>query len=78
MSGPLAGKVALVTGAAHGIGRAIQRDEAANEQWRTKRWPALKKSRREGRTIVFIGECGSSERPTRVKTWAPKGQTPVL
>jgi transposase len=25
-------------------GRAIQRDEAAIEQWRTKRWPALKKS----------------------------------
>ena len=28
-------------------GRAIQRDEAAIEQWRTKRWPALKKSRAE-------------------------------
>lgn len=25
-------------------GRAIQRDAAAIEQWRTKRWPALKKS----------------------------------
>ena len=25
-------------------GRAIQRDEAAITQWRTKRWPALKKS----------------------------------
>ena len=25
-------------------GRAIQRDEAAIKQWRTKRWPALKKS----------------------------------
>jgi transposase len=39
---------------------------------------AKKKSRREGRTIVFIDESGLSERPTRVKTWAPKGQTPVL
>jgi transposase len=37
-----------------------------------------KKSRREGRTIIFIDESGLSERPTRVKTWAPKGQTPVL
>jgi transposase len=27
--------------------RAIQRDEAAIEQWRTKRWPALKTSRAE-------------------------------
>jgi transposase len=39
---------------------------------------AKKKSCREGRTIVFIDESGLSERPTRVKTWAPKGQTPVL
>ena len=37
-----------------------------------------KKSWREGRTIIFIDESGLSERPTRVKTWAPKGQTPVL
>ena len=39
---------------------------------------AKKKCRREGRTIVFIDESGLSERPTRVKTWAPKGQTPIL
>lgn len=39
---------------------------------------AKKKSRREGRTIIFIDESGLSERPTRVKTWAPKGQTPIL
>jgi len=28
--------------------------------------------------IVFIDESGLSERPTRVRTWAPKGQTPVI
>jgi transposase len=28
--------------------------------------------------IVFIDESGISERPTRVCTWAPKGQTPVI
>jgi transposase len=28
--------------------------------------------------IVFIDESGLSERPTRVRTWAPRGQTPVL
>lgn len=39
---------------------------------------AKKKSRKEGRTIVFIDESGLSERPTRVKTWAPKGCTPTL
>jgi transposase len=39
---------------------------------------AQKKACREGRTIVFVDETGLSERPTRVKTWAPKGHTPVL
>jgi transposase len=37
-----------------------------------------KKACREGRVIVFIDESGLSERPTRVPTWAPRGQTPVI
>jgi len=37
-----------------------------------------KKAQREGRLIVFVDESGISERPTRVRTWAPKGQTPVI
>lgn len=37
-----------------------------------------KKAKNEGRTIVFIDESGLSERPHRCRTWAPKGQTPVL
>ncbi|MBX3024558.1 transposase [bacterium] len=36
------------------------------------------KARRERRTIVFIDESGLSERPHRCRTWAPRGQTPVL
>ncbi len=28
--------------------------------------------------IVFIDESGLSERPRRYRTWAPRGQTPVL
>ncbi len=32
----------------------------------------------QGRTIVFVDESGLSERPTRVRTWAPRGKTPVL
>ncbi|TXF11865.1 hypothetical protein FR698_08805 [Pelomicrobium methylotrophicum] len=39
---------------------------------------AQKKARREGPVIVFIDESGLSERPTRVRTWAPRGQTPVI
>ena len=37
-----------------------------------------KKAKREGRLIVFVDESGISERPTRVRTWAPKGQTPTI
>ncbi|MEK6284100.1 MAG: IS630 family transposase [Acidobacteriota bacterium] len=39
---------------------------------------AKKKSRQQGRTIVFLDESGLSQKPHRVRTWAPKGQTPVL
>jgi len=37
-----------------------------------------KNAAKQGRIIVFIDESGLSERPTRARTWAPKGQTPVL
>lgn len=40
--------------------------------------PVKKNAAREGRTIVFVDEAGLSERPHRVRTWAPRGQTPVL
>ncbi len=33
---------------------------------------------RQGRVIVLIDESGLSERPCRARTWAPKGETPVL
>ena len=39
---------------------------------------AQKKAQREDRVILFVDESGLSERPTRVRTWAPKGQTPVI
>jgi hypothetical protein len=38
----------------------------------------LKKALRERRTIIFIDESGLSERPHRVRTWAPRGQRLVL
>jgi transposase len=59
--------------------RAMQRDETAVRQWKSKPLAgAQKKAAREGRIIIFIDESGISERPHRVSTWAPKGQTPVL
>lgn len=39
---------------------------------------AKKKSRREGRTIVFVDESGLSERCPVARTWAPRGLTPVI
>ncbi len=37
-----------------------------------------KKARRQRRLIVFLDESGLSTRPTRVRTWAPRGRTPLL
>lgn len=36
------------------------------------------KAAEEQRVIVFVDESGLSTRPTRARTWAPRGQTPVL
>src|SRR3954469_11405174 len=61
------------------ITRAIQRDEAAIERWRVESWPALKeKARRERRSLVFVDESGFYLLPGVVKTYGPKGQTPVV
>jgi transposase len=37
-----------------------------------------KNAARQGRTIVFLDESALSQKPHRVRTWAPRGQTPVL
>ena len=39
---------------------------------------AKKNAQRRGQTIIFVDESGLSERPHRYRTWAPRGQTPVL
>lgn len=39
---------------------------------------AKKKSRREGRTIVFVDESGLSEKCPVTRTWALRGHTPVI
>jgi transposase len=61
------------------IGRAIQRDDEAIERWRIESWPALKeRARHEHRDLVFVDESGFYPLPGRVKTYAPKGQAPIL
>jgi transposase len=37
-----------------------------------------KNAKKKSQTIVFIDESGLSERPFVMRTWAPRGQTPVL
>ena len=58
--------------------QAVERDETKIRRWKRVEWPEIKKARAEGRTIVFIDESGLSTRPTRVRTWAPIGKTPVI
>jgi transposase len=61
------------------ITRAIQRDEAAIQRWRIEVWPALKRrARRERRVLVCVDESGFYLLPGVVKTYAPRGDTPVL
>jgi transposase len=61
------------------IRRAFQRDEAAIAYWQSAVWPALQaQARQEGRTLVFVDEAGFYLLPGRVKTYAPRGLTPVL
>jgi transposase len=61
------------------ITRAIQRDEEAIERWRAESWPALKeKARREHRRLVFVDESGFYLLPGVVRTYGPRGQTPVV
>jgi transposase len=61
------------------ITRAIQRDEAAIERWRTEVWPELtRRAKRERRTLVFVDEAGFYLLPAVVRTYSPRGQTPLL
>jgi transposase len=61
------------------ITRAIQRDEEAIARWRVGPWPALKeKARRERRELVFVDESGFYLLPGVVKTYGPRGRTPVV
>ncbi len=61
------------------IVRAIQRDEKAIASWRIEIWPELKKQARlERKALVFVDESGFYLLPARVRTYAPRGQTPTL
>jgi transposase len=59
--------------------RAIQRDEAAIKRWRVDIWPEQRRrAARERRTLVFVDESGFYLLPGIVKTYGPRGQTPII
>ena len=59
--------------------RATQRDENAIERWRKEKWPViLKHAKREKRQIFFVDEAAFYLLPGVARTYAPRGQTPVL
>jgi len=61
------------------ITRALQRDEDAIVRWREESWPVLReRARREHRTLIFVDESGFYLLPGVVKTYGPKGETPIL
>ena len=57
--------------------RAHEQSPEAVAAFRKKRWPAIKKARQEGRSIVLIDESGFMMQPLVRRTWAPVGVTPV-
>lgn len=61
------------------ITRAIQRDEGAVARWRERDWPRLKAlAAKEGRALAFVDESGFYLLPGAVKTYGPRGKTPVV
>jgi transposase len=61
------------------VRQARERDQAKVDKWKDETWPELcAKAQREERTIVFVDECGFSQKSTAKKTWAPEGQTPII
>lgn len=61
------------------IERATQRDEVEIHRWRNEVWLDMKKKAHlERRILVFVDESGFYLLPAAIRTYAPRGQTPVL
>lgn len=58
---------------------ASQRDEKAVKKWLKEEWPKIKVHAKRWQAIIYFqDESGISLTPVMGKTWAPKGQTPVV
>lgn len=59
--------------------RAYQRDAQAVERWKQQTYPELAaQAKRDKADILFWDESGFRADAVHGKTWAPKGQTPVV
>jgi transposase len=59
--------------------RATQRDEKAIARWKRYIWPKIKKKAKDlGAYLVFLDESGFLLIPNVKRTWAPKGETPIV
>ncbi len=61
------------------VHRPVERDEEAIRRWREEVWPQITaKAAALGAWICFEDEAGQSTRPAKARTWARRGQTPVI
>jgi transposase len=59
--------------------RARERDEKAILDWQSREFPRLARAAQErGAHLVFLDESGFFLTPSVRRTWAPRGQTPIL
>lgn len=59
--------------------RAAERDEQKIQQWREGEWPTIAQGRKSRKsTVIFVDEAGFSMIPSLHKTWAPRGETPIV
>lgn len=59
--------------------RAVERNDELIEDWKGFQWRRIRqRAKRKKATIVFIDETGVLSSPYLRRTWAPKGETPVV
>jgi transposase len=59
--------------------RARERDETAILNWQTKEFPRIaREAQQRGAHLAFLDESGFMLTPSVRRTWAPRGQTPIL
>ena len=59
--------------------KARERLEEKISEWKDPQWPPLQaQAQEEKRSIVFVEESGLTQKPAAQRTWALRGETPVL